>query len=491
MKFNNILNKFLLQLHFLIYSIDGETKVQDILQDKCGIVGIYSSDDSMDVASWIYSGLYTLQHRGQESAGISVFKDGRINTHVDMGLVSEVFDNDLLDLLNGNVGIGHVRYSTTGESELFNGQPFVERVDDLIIAEAHNGDIVNSELLREELITSGYEFKSTTDSEVICHLVIDEYNKSKDVLEAIKAACTRLIGSYSLVLMINGVIYAIRDPLGMKPLSLGGSDDFMVVASETVAFDSLNIDYIRSIDAGEILEINNGVQTSHYLPRPDHTANCMFEYLYFARPDSIIFDKSVYQVRLNIGKRLAQEYPIDADVVIAVPDSSIPATLSYARHSGIPYAEGLIKNRYVGRTFIMPTQEDRDIAVKLKMNTLDEVIKDKRVIVIDDSVVRGTTSRTIIKMIRDAGAKEVHLLIGCPEIISPCYYGIAMATKEELIAVGRTNEQIRDAIGVDTIGYISMEGLVESIGTPREDLCLGCITEEYPTIIPPELYKEE
>ncbi|RAP52549.1 MAG: amidophosphoribosyltransferase [Methanosphaera sp. rholeuAM130] len=461
------------------------------MQDKCGIVGIYSFDDSVDVASWIYSGLYTLQHRGQESAGISVFKDGRINTHVDMGLVSEVFNNDLLDLLNGNVGIGHVRYSTTGESELSNGQPFVERDDEIIIAEAHNGDIVNSALLRDELMEAGYEFKSTTDSEVICHLILSEYSECGDVVEAIKSACSKLIGSYALVLMINGVIYAVCDPLAMKPLSLGGDEEFIVIASETVAFDSLDMDYVRPIEAGEILEIKNGVQTSYYLPKSDHTANCMFEYLYFARPDSIIFDKSVYQVRLNIGKQLAKEYPIDADVVIAVPDSSIPATLSYSRHSGIPYAEGLIKNRYVGRTFIMPTQKDRDIAVKMKMNALDEVINDKKVIVIDDSVVRGTTSRTIIKMIRDAGAKEVHLLIGCPEIIAPCYYGIAMATKEELIAVDRTNEEIRDAIGVDSIGYISMEGLVESIGTRREDLCLGCITEEYPTIIPPELYKEE
>ena len=287
------------------------------------------------------------------------------------------------------------------------------------------------------------------------------------------------------------MLYAVRDPLGMKPLSIGRNEDFVVVASETVAFDSLDIPYDRSIEPGEILEIKDGVETSHKMPTPDHTANCMFEYLYFARPDSIIFDKSVYEVRLNIGKRLAKEYPIDADVVIAVPDSSIPATLAYARASGIPYAEGLIKNRYVGRTFIMPTQKDRDTAVKLKMNTVSSVIKDKKVIVIDDSVVRGTTSRTIIKMIRDAGAKEVHLLIGCPEIISPCYYGIAMATKEELLAVDRTNDEIRDIIGVDSVGYISMEGLVESIGTPREDLCLGCITEEYPTIIPPELYKDE
>lgn len=466
----------------------GRKNVQDELQDKCGIVGIYSYEESVDVASWIYSGLYTLQHRGQESAGISVLKEGRINTHVGMGLVSDVFDKDLIDILNGNVGIGHVRYSTTGESLVENCQPFVEHEDDIIIAFAHNGDFVNSKLLREELMDSGYEFRSTTDSEVICHMIIDEYNKTKDAINAIQNTCQKLIGSYSFVAVINGVLYAVRDPLGMKPLSLGRSEDFVVVASETVAFDSLDIGYERSIEPGEILEINGKIEHSHKMPTPDHTANCMFEYLYFARPDSIIFDKSVYEVRLNVGKRLAQEYPIDADVVIAVPDSSIPATLAYSRASGIPYAEGLIKNRYVGRTFIMPTQKDRDTAVKLKMNTVEAVLKDKRVIVIDDSVVRGTTSKTIIKMVRDAGAKEVHLLIGCPEIISPCYYGIAMATKEELLAVDRTNEEIRDLIGVDSIGYISIEGLVESIGTPRKDLCLGCITEEYPTIIPPELY---
>jgi len=469
----------------------GIIKLQDSFQDKCGIVGIYSFDESVDVSSWIYSGLYTLQHRGQESAGISVFKEGRINTHVGMGLVSDVFDNDLLDILNGNVGIGHVRYSTTGKSELDNGQPFVEHEDNITIAEAHNGDIVNSALLREELISQGYDFRSTTDSEVICHLIIDEFNKCGDAVESIKAACKKLIGSYSFVVVINGILYAVRDPLGMKPLALGGDDEFIVIASETVAFDSLDMEYNRTIEPGEILEIDNGEMNSYYLPKSEHTANCMFEYLYFARPDSIIFDKNVYDVRLNIGKQLAEEYPIDGDVVIAVPDSAIPATLSYSRHSGIPYAEGLIKNRYVGRTFIMPTQKDRDIAVKLKMNTVDAVVKDKRVIVLDDSVVRGTTSRTIIKMLRDAGAKEVHLLIGCPEIISQCYYGIAMATKEELIAVGRTNEEIRDEIGVDSIGYISIEGLVKSIGTPREDLCLGCITGDYPTIIPPELEKED
>jgi len=468
----------------------GRKKVHNELRDKCGIIGVYSFDETVDVASWIYSGLYALQHRGQESAGISVLRDDRINTHVGMGLLSEVFSKDLLDILNGNVGIGHVRYSTTGSSQIENCQPFVKQDGELIITVAHNGDIINSELLRQELIDLGYKFKSTTDSEVISNLIIDEYKKTNNIIESIKMACSKLIGSYSLVLVINGVLYAIRDPLAMKPLALGGDDEFIVVASESVAFDAMDMNYLRDIEAGEILEINKGLQTSYHLPTCEHTANCMFEYLYFARPDSIIDGKSVYEVRLNVGKTLAEEYPIDADVVIAVPDSSIPATIAYARHRGIPYSEGLIKNRYVGRTFIMPTQKDRDIAVRMKMNTVGPVLKDKKVVVIDDSIVRGTTSRTIIRMLKDAGAKEVHLLIGCPEILAPCYYGIAMATKEELIAVGKTNQEITDEIGADSVGYISMEGLVKSIGTPSEDLCLGCLTEKYPTVIPPELYED-
>lgn len=466
--------------------------MQNDLQDKCGVIGVYSYDESVEVASWILSGLHAIQHRGQESAGISVIKDERINTHVGMGLVSDVFDEDLIKLLNGNIGIGHVRYSTTGDSSHENCSPFVEENEEITISMAHNGDIVNSKQLREELIADSYEFKSNTDSEVICHLIIREYLKTHDEINAIKYACEKLIGSYSLVILLNDTLYTIRDPLGMKPLSLGGNDKFIVTASETVAFDSLNVNYKRSIKPGEILEITkDGEMKSYYLNRPKHTANCMFEYLYFARPDSIIYDKSVYDVRLKIGEKLAEEYPIDADVVIAVPDSSIPATLAYSRKSGIPYAEGLIKNRYVGRTFIMPTQEDRDIAVRLKMNTVNQVLKDKKVVVIDDSVVRGTTSKIIVKMLREAGAKEIHLLVGCPEIISPCYYGIAMATKDELLAVDRTKEEIEDEIGVDSIGYISIKGLVDAIGTPYEDLCLGCITGDYPTVIPHELIEEQ
>lgn len=465
--------------------------MQNDLQDKCGVIGIYAPDENVEVAPWILSGLHTIQHRGQESAGISVIKNGVVNTHVGMGLVADVFSDDIVELLNGHMGVGHVRYSTTGTSSRENCSPFVEKTEDLQISMAHNGDIVNSEILRKQLIEDGFKFKSNTDSEVICHLILREYSKTKDIIATLKSVCGMLIGSYALVLLLNGKLYAICDPLAMKPLSLGMDERFTVLASETVAFDSIGVDYVRTLKPGEILEIDDeGNETSYFLDTPDHTANCMFEYLYFARPDSTIFDKSVYDVRLKVGEKLAEEYPIDADVVIAVPDSSIPATLAYAKKSGIPYAEGLIKNRYVGRTFIMPTQEDREIAVRLKMNAVTSQIKDKRVIVIDDSVVRGTTSKSIIKMLRKAGAKEVHLLVGCPEIISPCYYGVDMATKDELLAVGKTNEEIRDAIGVDSVHYISIDGLVDAIGTPYDDLCLGCITGNYPTVIPEELEDE-
>ncbi len=461
--------------------------MQRDLQDKCGIVGVYAHNKLEDVSTWVYSGLYTLQHRGQESAGISVSDNGKLNTYTDMGLVADVFNDELLDSLKGELGIGHVRYSTTGKSLVENSQPFVEEHDDITIAMAHNGDLVNSDFLREKLKKEGYVFKSTTDSEVICHLIINEYRKTNDIIKSIQNASEKIIGSYSLVLLVNNSLIAIRDPLGMKPLTLGRNDEFVMVASESVAFDSLDLEYERSLKAGEILVINEEGTFSYSLRKEKHSANCMFEYLYFARPDSIINDKSVYKIRLNVGKKLAEEFPVDADVVMPVPDSSIPATIAYSRATGIPYGEGLIKNRYVGRTFIMPTQKDRDLAVKLKMNTVESELKDKRIILIDDSIVRGTTSTTIIKMLRKAGVKEVHLLIGCPEIIAPCYYGIAMATKEELIAVGKTCEEIRDEIGVDSLGYLSLEKLIEAIGTPKEDLCTGCLTEEYPTPIPSEL----
>ncbi|MDI3484731.1 MAG: amidophosphoribosyltransferase [Methanobacteriaceae archaeon] len=458
----------------------GESKVKD----KCGIVGIYSPDKNKNIAPHIYYGLYALQHRGQESAGISTSNGKRFYTHKGMGLVYEVFNGKKLKKLKGNIGIGHVRYSTTGKSRIENSQPFHSRIDGLDIAIAHNGDIVNSWELRRELEKGGYTFKSTTDSEVISHLIRREYRKDNNMIKAIERTSKHLIGSYSLVILFNHELYAVRDPLGIKPLALAEKDGTRMVASESVAFDVIGAEYRRDVQPGEIIHLNN--EESHIIKGSEkmRRAHCMFEYVYFARPDSIIDGRNVYEVRLEIGRALHREHPADVDVVMPVPDSAITAAIGYSRESGIPYGEGLIKNRYVGRTFIMPTQEERETAVKLKMNPIKSELKGKRIVLIDDSIVRGTTSKALIDVLKEAGAREIHLRIGCPPITSPCYYGIAMATKEELLASNRTIEQIRDILGVDSLGYLSIKSLVEAIGISKEDLCTGCLDGEYPTPTP-------
>lgn len=463
------------------------------MRDKCGIVGIHSKDSSLDVSHLIYYGLYALQHRGQESAGIATHNTNYgLNHYCGMGLVTDVFNNALIKELSGNVGIGHVRYSTTGESKLENSQPFFTELGDGFIAIGHNGDIVNSGSLRKKLIEKGYEFKSDTDSEVVCYLIREEYESEKDILKVIDNVSKKLIGSYSLVILINDELYVLRDPMAMKPLALGKTDDMFMVASETVAFDVMNAEFIRDLEPGELVYFKDNKINSHILPsaKDSKLAHCMFEYVYFARPDSIIDEKSVYSTRLKIGKLLYEEFPIDADLVLPVPDSSIPAAIGYSRASGIPYGEGLIKNRYVGRTFIMPTQEEREIAVRLKVNPLNSELKGKRVIVIDDSIVRGTTSASLIKVLKESGAKEVHMLIGCPPVKAPCYYGVAMATKKELIAANYEVEEIREKLGAETLGYISIESLVKAIGMDEKDLCLGCLNENYPTEIPEDLEAE-
>ncbi|MBR5503132.1 MAG: amidophosphoribosyltransferase [Methanobrevibacter sp.] len=463
------------------------------MKDKCGIVGIHSLDSSKDVSHLIYYGLYALQHRGQESAGIATHNiNFGLNFHCGMGLVTDVFSNALIKSLAGNVGIGHVRYSTTGQSKIENSQPFFTELDDGFIAMAHNGDIVNSGSLRDELSQKGYEFKSDTDSEVVCYLIKEEAKNEKDILKVIDSVSQKLIGSYSLVILINDELYVLRDPMAMKPLVLGKTDDHFVVASETVAFDVMNADFIRDLEPGELLYFKDNKVNSYILPSAKgfRKAHCMFEYVYFARPDSVIDERSVYDTRLKIGAALYKQYPIDADLVLPVPDSSIPAAIGYARASGIPYGEGLIKNRYVGRTFIMPTQAEREIAVKLKLNPLRHELEGKSVVVIDDSIVRGTTSESLVRILKAAGAKEVHMLIGCPPVIAPCYYGVALATKDELIAANLEIEEIRKQLGADTLGYISIESLIEAIGIDGENLCLGCITEDYPTEIPEDIEAE-
>lgn len=462
------------------------------LRDKCGIVGAYSHKESNNISRAIYYGLYALQHRGQESAGISVHDGQEMSTHRGMGLVFDVFKNENIDKLDGYVGIGHVRYSTTGESKIENSQPFFEEFKYGKIAVAHNGDIINSSELREELKNQGYKFKSSTDSEVICHLLTREYRKTKDMVKNIQEVSKRLIGSYSLVILFNNELIAVRDPIGIKPLSLGRKGDITLIGSETVAFDVIGGEYIRAVEPGEILVVNEEIK-SYKIANAGNIkrAHCMFEYVYFARPDSILDDRNVYNVRLDIGRSLAREYPADADVVMPVPDSAITASLGYSRESGLPYAEGLIKNRYVGRTFIMPTQKERENSVRLKMNPVKSELAGKKIVLIDDSIVRGTTSKATVDVLKEAGVKEIHLRIGCPPIISPCYYGIAMATRKELVASNKEIDEIKEYLGVDSLGYLSIQSLVKCIGIPRDELCVGCLTGEYPTDLPVDIEEYE
>lgn len=462
------------------------------MRDKCGIVGAYSHKKSNNISRAIYYGLYALQHRGQESAGISVHDGDEMSTYRGMGLVCDVFNNGNIEGLDGYVGIGHVRYSTTGKSKIENSQPFFEEFEYGTIAVAHNGDIINSMELREELELEGYQFKSSTDSEVFCHLLTKKYSKTKDIVKAIQEVSKRLIGSYALVILFNNDLIAVRDPVGIKPLSLGKKDDLTLIGSESVAFDVLGGEYIRAVEPGEILIINDEIK-SFKMENAGKTkrAHCMFEYVYFARPDSILDDRNVYEVRLNIGRSLSREYSADADVVMPVPDSAITASIGYSRESGLPYGEGLIKNRYVGRTFIMPTQQERENSVRLKMNPVKSELNGKKIVLIDDSIVRGTTSKATVNVLKEAGVKEIHLRIGCPPIISPCYYGIAMATKKELIASNKEIEEIREYLGVDSLGYLSVESLVECIGIPKDELCTGCLTGEYPTELPVDIEEYE
>lgn len=468
--------------------------MQGEIEDKCGIVGIYSKDDSKDVASFVYYCLYALQHRGQESAGIATFNPEKgLNYYCGMGLITDVFKDYEIQNLSGNMAIGHVRYSTTGQSKLENSQPFVTDFDDGFIAMAHNGDIVNSDDLRDELIGEGYEFKSDTDSEVICYMLKKEhYDNNKDILDSIESVCDKLVGSYALTILVNGDLYGVRDPMGIKPLAVAKKGDDFILASETVAFDVINAKYVRDIKPGEVVYFENDEIKSHMLESAGRCklSHCMFEYVYFARPDSTIDGINVYQTRMNIGRQLYELYPIDADVVIPVPDSSIPAAIGYSRASGIPYGEGLIKNRYVGRTFIMPTQEERELAVRLKLNPIKDAIKGKKIILIDDSIVRGTTSKQLLDLVKEAEPAEIHFLVGCPPVVAPCFYGVAMATKKELIAANYSVDEIQEQLNIDSLGYITLPALVEAIGMRKENLCLGCLNEEYPTELPEGLEAE-
>jgi len=439
--------------------------------EKCAVIGVKSHKD---VFEYLYYGLYTLQHRGQESAGIAIQTD-QIRVHKDMGLVSDVFKNVYL---SGNIGIGHVRYSTTGSSVIENAQPLVINYSKGSFAIAHNGNIVNQAELRKGLEDRGNIFITTSDTEIIAVLIAHEHIRTDDFVEAIKAVMKQLVGSYSLTILYDKKVIAVRDPWALRPLCLGHSEGTYVVASESCALDVLGIKFVRDLKPSEILVLGDTAES--YSGPKEKVCHCMFEYVYFARPDSIVDGRCVYEVRKDLGKILAKEANVKADLVIAVPDSGISHAIGYAEGAKLRYGEGLIKNRYIGRTFILPDQNQRDVSVKVKLNPLSFKIKGKELVLVDDSLVRGTTLKRIVGILKEAGARKVHVRICCPPIRHPCLYGIDMQTSKEFIASEKTVAEIGKVIGADSLAYISFEGLVKAIGLPREDLCMACLTGEYP-----------
>jgi len=460
---------------------------EDRPQEECGVFGIYAP--GVDVARRTFFGIFALQHRGQESAGIAVSDGRNIHIHKDMGLVSQVFDNDSIERLEGDLGLGHTRYSTTGSSNLCNAQPILLRSAEGKTALAHNGNLVNTEELRKQFEDDGVEFETTMDTEVIAKVI--ESLPDLPLEEAILEMMRRVRGAYSLVFMTKDTIIAVRDPNGVRPLCLGKLTDGTgwVVASETCALNVAGAKFEREIAPGEILFINaDGLESTYFkeplsnvAPRP---ALCVFEFIYLARPDSYLLDLNIHQARRRMGEILAAQAPVDADVVIGVPDSGTPAAIGYAAASGIPFQEGLIKNRYIARTFIQPDQTQRELGVRMKLTPLHDVLEGKRVVVVEDSIVRGTTTKRIVKMLRDAGAKEIHLRISSPPYRWPCFYGIDTAARKDLIAYEKSVEEIRAHNGADSLAYLSMDSLMEAVGHPKQKFCRACFDGEYPIQIP-------
>ena len=454
------------------------------MHESCGIVGVYAPNE--DVARLTFFALFALQHRGQESAGIATADGKKIQIHADMGLISQVFDEDSLSQLTGNIAIGHNRYSTRGSSRASNVQPIIVGKGANAIAVAHNGNIVNAEHLFEELSDQGYTFRSSTDTEVIANLILS--STEKDWVDRIRYAMHRLQGAYSLTIITNNRLFGVRDPLGVRPLCLGAINGGWVIASESCALDHIGADFVREVEPGEIISISeNGVE--NYREQVDKQSLCIFEYIYFARPDSVINGRLLYPARQAMGAGLADEHPVEADLVMGVPDSATAAAVGYALKSDIPLAEGLIKNRYVGRTFIEPDQRIRDLGVKLKFNPLPQVLSGQRVVLVDDSIVRGTTTPQVVRLLRRAGAKEVHMRICAPPIRYPCFLGVDMATRGELIAAKKTIAEIRDFIGADSLGYLSIDGLIKAVALPKDIFCLACFTGGYPIPIQIEMDK--
>jgi amidophosphoribosyltransferase len=448
----------------------------------CGIFGIHAPD--RDVARLTYFGLFALQHRGQESAGIAVSDNGRVTALRDMGLVTQVFSEQKLRGLRGQVAIGHARYSTTGSTHWANAQPIVQQGAARTVALGHNGNLTNTSELRGELLAGGARLRSTSDTEVIAALIARD---ERPLEEAVAGTMAKIEGAFSAVLLSEGKLVGFRDPDGIRPLSLGRLEDDWLLASETCAFDLLGAEPVLELAPGQLVIVDeDGYRLSQAVEPAGAGALCIFEFIYFARPDSKLRGVELHGARVRMGERLAAEAPVEADLVMGIPDSGTPAAIGFARASGIPFSEGLIKNRYVGRTFIQPDQAIREHGIKTKFNPLAEVAG-QRVVVVDDSIVRGSTTRKIVAMLFEAGAREVHVRVSSPPIVSPCFYGIDMADEDELIAAGHSVEEVREAIGATTLSYLSLEGLQEATRRPEGTFCRACLTKDYPTRIPEDL----
>jgi len=458
-------------------------------EEACGVFGIYAPGE--DVAKLTYFGLYALQHRGQESAGIATFKDGQVYWHKDMGLVSQVFSEQILQELPGDLAVGHTRYSTTGSSRVVNAQPAVIETRLGTLALTHNGNLVNTADLREELVRANVQLLTTTDSEMIAFAIAEAVKAGQDWLDGTISALHRCQGAFSLAIATPQGVMGVRDPNGVRPLVIGTLEGTTanaplryVLASETCALDIIGADYLRDVEPGELVWITEaGLASFHWAIQPQRKL-CIFEMIYFARPDSIVHDESLYSYRLRIGRQLATESTVEVDLVMGVPDSGIPAAIGFSQESGIPYAEGLIKNRYVGRTFIQPTQTMRESGIRMKLNPLKDVLVGKRILIVDDSLVRGTTSRKIVKALRDAGATEVHMRISSPPVTHPCFYGIDTDTQDQLIAATKSVEEIAQQIGVDSLAYLSWQGMLAATGQNPEHFCSACFTGDYPIPVP-------
>ena len=458
----------------------GEAPEVDKPREECGVFGIYGP--GLDVARLTYYGLYALQHRGQESAGIAVGDGKKIQLQKAMGLVSEVFNHDQLNSFRGHLAVGHVRYSTTGASHPINAQPLVFRYAKGMIGLAHNGNLTNIAELRSQLFSTGSVFQSSTDSEVIVNLIA-RYSQNS-LVDAITKCMIDIKGAYSLLILTEKSLIGVRDPYGFRPLCLGRKGDAYVLASESCALDTVGAELVRDVEPGEIIVIDENGLTSKKAIQARRKAQCIFEYIYFARPDSRMDGFNVSKVRRQMGRQLAREYPVKADIVISVPDSGTAAARGFAEESGIPFEEGLMKNRYIGRTFIQPSQNIRDLGVRLKLNPVRDVLEGKRVVMVDDSIVRGTTSGKLVNMLRECGVTEVHFCLSSPPIKKSCYYGIDTSNEGELIASNKNLEEIRKFIGADGLHYLSLDGLLDVFGEGRENFCTACFSGDYPVEIP-------